>query len=115
MIILNTANPDELWQKICSAARAHRIEGWEPLSSDQIALFDWPTRHTRLLMYASINTRQNRLVLLEQNGRLPCPEACLARHQEALGNRLAQLFPDDIDLMCIAETTVKLHAESSAG
>ncbi len=110
MIILNTSNASNLWKKIHTSVREHRFECWEYLPSGQLALFKWPTRHTKLLMFPSINNRQNRLVLLDQNGSIPCSSDCLMRHQEDFLDRLSQQFADIIESTEIVDTTAIFHS-----
>lgn len=106
MIVLTTDDPSGLWHKICTAVRERRFECWELLSNNQLALFEWPTRHTKLHFSANINPPQRRLILFEQAGHLPCNTPNLVQYQEEFSAKLQQRFPHDIELLRIADASV---------
>lgn len=114
MIILNTGNPEALWQKIRTATREHRIEDLEPLGSERLALMHWPTRHVRLRLHVSVNKYENRIVILEQNGDLDCSNSSRIQLQKMLMNRLQELFPHDIEAASIVRLSSPFFSQSWA-
>lgn len=106
MIVLTTDDPGGFWHKICTAVRERRFECWELLSNNQIALFEWPTRHTKLHFSANANPPHRRLILFEHPGHIPCSAPILVQYQEEFSAKLLQSFSQDIELLCIADASV---------
>lgn len=106
MIVIGTKDPGKLWHSICVAASERRLECWEKLRDGRLALFEWPTRHTKIFLQASANEARQRLTLVEFDGDLPPPVDEKVGVQHQLVDRLRDLFSLEIDTYLVIEPTV---------
>lgn len=86
--------PVELWKRISCSAAQRRLQRAERLLDGRLAIFEWPTRHTKLLFLGSANQAKHRLTLVDHAGDLPCSEEERFSIQAELVDWLKQLFPD---------------------
>lgn len=97
MIVIETKDPSKLWHSICGAANERRFESWEKLPDGRLALFDWPTRHTKIFLLASANEPRQRLTLVEFDGNVAPSADEKVQVQHELASQLQDLFSVEID------------------
>ncbi|MFE0843423.1 hypothetical protein [Achromobacter insolitus] len=112
MIVIETKDPGRLWHSICCAASERRLECWEKLPDGRLALFDWPTRHTKIFLLASANEPRQRLTLIEFDGNVAPSADEQAQAQHELASRIQDLFSPDIDTCSVLGPT--LHSVGAA-
>lgn len=106
MIVIGTKDPSKLWHCICVAASERRLECWEKLPDGRLALFEWPTRHTKIFLLASANEARQRLTLVEFDGNQPPAADETVRVQHQLVDRLRELFALEIETCSVTDATL---------
>ncbi len=105
MIVIETKDPGRLWHSICCAASERRFESWEKLPDGRLALFDWPTRHTKIFLLASANEPRQRLTLIEFDGNAAPSAHEQVQAQHELASQIQDLFSVEIDTCVVTVAT----------
>lgn len=104
MIVLDSHDPCGLWTQTTAALRARRLGCWELVSHNRLALFDWPTRHTKLLFRARVSTLRNKLAFMDMPADLVISDDERVQYQKELSEQLQHLFAEKIQLIEISQT-----------
>ncbi|MBD9434220.1 hypothetical protein IB257_30155 [Achromobacter sp. ACM03] len=105
MIVIGTKDPSKLWHSICCAAGERRLECWEKLPDGRLALFQWPTRHTKIFLLASANEARQRLTMVEFDGDVAPSADEQVQAQHELASQLQDLFSIEIDTCVVTVAT----------